>query len=135
MKFATKVKKFLKRGKNGQINAFYSDVISLYKDQIDLLERENKKIEGEYGKLAKAKEDKLNFVFNIDLDRLSDVEDREKYAEEYAKNLLRYDNYKIKPLEVELENNKDQIQILINIIQFLEKAEPIIEDDSDDEKE
>lgn len=131
MKFATKVKKFLKKGKDGQINAFYNDVINLYKDQIDFLERENKKIEGEYGKIAKAKEDKLNFIFNIDLDRLSDVDDREKYAEEYAKNLIMHDKWKIEPLEDVVENNKKQIQILKDTIQFLETAEPIVEEDNE----
>jgi len=133
--FASKVKKYLKKGKKGKINSFYKKVINLYKDQIDCLEKENKDIEGEFGKLADAKEKKLEYVFNIDLFRVSNVDQRREYAKEYATKLLQFDNVEIKPLKEELETNKKQIQILKDTINFLETAEPIVEEDDEEDND
>jgi prefoldin subunit 5 len=131
-KYADNVKKQLKKGKKGKIKSFFKDVIKLYEDQIDYLERENKDIEGEFGKLADAKEKKLNYAFDININRLSNVDERRGYATEFANNLLQFDRNEIKPLEEELEINKKQIQILKDTIEFLKTAEPIVDEEDDE---
>ena len=47
--FAKKVKTFLKGGDERKINKFYDNVLSTYKDNIELLERENKKLKEQIG--------------------------------------------------------------------------------------
>jgi len=123
--FASKVKSFLNRGNERKINKFYNSVLSIYKDNIELLKRENKKLEE---KIEEAKESKIDFIFNLDLDRINSVDDRLKYVEEYSQNLLDFDNKNIDNLKIQLEENKEKIKTLNSLIIELEKAEPIIED-------
>jgi hypothetical protein len=135
MDFGSKVRKYLKKGKKGKFNRFYKEVINLYENQIDVLEKENEDISGEFGKLAKIKEDKLNFIFDIDPMRISDVNQRQEYAMEYASELLEFDVNKIQPLKEKLEDNKKQIQILKDAIKFLDTAEPDIDEEEEENDE
>ena len=124
--FADKVKSFLKGGDERKINSFHSKVITSYKDNIELLERKNKNLQEELGE---AKEAKVDFTFNIDLDRLKSIDERIKYAKEYGQALLEYDAENIIPLEEQIEENKEKIKILKETIKFLETVEPVLEEE------
>ncbi len=120
--FAEKVKAFLKTGDTGKINSFHSKVINIYKDNIDVLEREIKIYEE---KLLEAKESKVDFLFNIDLDRLKKVDNRTTYAQEFAEHLALYtDDEDYKEM---IKNNKDKIKKFKALIKYMEETEPIIE--------
>jgi hypothetical protein len=127
--FATKVKKFLKRGKAAQINKFHDEVVDRYNDEIDRLSRENKKLDE---KIERQKEAKTDYVFNIDLDRLKDVDSRERYVEQYARELIEFDEENIDPLVEERESNKEQIKLLQSLIKFMDEAEPNVEDEEEE---
>ena len=127
--FASKVKKFLKRGKAAQLNKFHDEVTEIYQDEIDRLEKENKKLKE---KIERQHEAKADAVFNIDTDRINDVDSREKYVREHAEQLLRYDQDNIEPLEDELVKNVDVINELKELIKFRDEAEPNVEDQEDE---
>ncbi len=127
--FAKKVKKFLKRGKAAQLNKFQGEVIDTLQEQRDQLEKDNRRL-GE--KIERQEEAKCDFIFNIDTDRLNDVDDRHKYVEEYATKLVNYDRRNIDELRERIEDNEERMKMIDESIRLMKEAEPNVEEEEEE---
>jgi len=121
LSYAEKVAKHQEGGDIRRINSFYKHLVNSYKDDIELTEREIKKLEE---KIIEIKESKVEFLFNIDFDKIQDVDSRVEYAKDFGQRLVNFDVDKIKPLEEELNANKERIKILKDTLKYIENTEP-----------
>lgn len=126
--FGKKVKDFLKEGNERKLNKFSASVVETYEDAIVLLEIENKKLVKE---IEFAKDNKVDFIFNINLNRINSMDERAEYVEEYAQNLLNFDKDHIWENKFKLEDNNKKIVVLKELIDFIKETEPIIETQED----
>lgn len=128
--FAKKVKKFLKRGKSAQLNKFQMEVIDILQEQRDQLEKDNRRL---IEKVERQQEAKRDFIFNIDTDRLGDVDGRHEYVEEYATELVNYDRRNIDELRERIEDNKERIKMIDESIRMMKEAEPNVEEEEEED--
>lgn len=132
MDFAEKVQKFLKRGKKGQIKEFHNEIVEILNEKIEENEKRIRKLNGPYGKIAKAEESKKSFVFNIDTDKLSDPDTRGDYAMYYVNQLLSFDHNYIDPYKREIERCQAKIEKLKDVLKYIENVEPDVEEDDEE---
>ena len=116
--YAQKVLSYLEGdGDEKKINSFYESVINQYKDDIELTEREQKRLKE---KIEEAKEMKHEIALNINLNGVKSVDTRNAYAKDFGQRLLNFDYENIASLENDYKANKERIKILKDTIKYLE---------------